>query len=384
MPTPYFASPLGQSHKKSIGELQSKRSRKRKRGTHNPVETSNADGNLLGEAAHDDEDEAETATKATTIAFSPGTGLRQQHLNVLTSLLHRCILKKDYERASRAWGMLLRMEVNGHPLDIRAQDRWGIGAELLLHGGTSLTNHLDPEESETRDQSERQNHHSADSFQRGLMKAKDYYERLILQFPFRKSAANSISSLTFYPVMFGIWIHSIQLRHRLTMQKALQKRLISPNLDSENSVDSDDEYSHSSSTSRPTENLIARHQTIIQDANEIVERLEELLISPPCSDHSGLWKIKGMLHLWIGQLSDNATSFQQDRNTSDDDYTPAASTRQNLHPTGVLFGPQQDQTRSENRQGHRRDVDLKAREAFLKTLALGDTLDARTRQEVGL
>lgn len=235
MPIPYFASPLGQPHKKSSSNFKFKRSRKRKRGSDSPVEpTDDGNDSLLNETIPDDDDLAETADKAVTTGLSPGIGLRQQHLDVLTSLLHRCILEKDYRRASRAWGMLLRMEVNGHPLDIRAQERWGIGAELLLHGGNDLRSHVAPEESETRELGERLQDQSADSFQSGLMKAKDYYERLILQYPFRKSAADSTSSLTFYPVMFGVWIHSIQLRYKLIMAKLLQNHNLGNDIDTEN------------------------------------------------------------------------------------------------------------------------------------------------------
>ncbi|KAL9005400.1 MAG: hypothetical protein Q9188_001842 [Gyalolechia gomerana] len=385
MPVPYFASALGQPHKKPVDGLTLKRSRKRKRGTDDPEETgTDAHEPLLHEVAHNDEDVAGTATTATTFGSSSGAGLRQQDLSVLTSLLHRCILEKDYQRASRAWGMLLRMEVNGHPLDIRAQERWGIGAELLLHGGTSLASQVGPEGNETSELDKRRLVRPAGSLQRGLIQARHYYERLILQFPYRKTAPESISSLTFYPVMFGIWIHSVQLRYKIALQKSLQYPSIGNSVDSDIDSNGDNKCSCLSSNGGQVESRFAAYQAAIQDANEILERLNELLISPPCSDHSGLWKILGMLHLWIGHLSDHATVSQNYPDSNGDGLTCATSTGQSSHSMANLIPHMHDQRHSKKIQRDRQEVNLKAREAFSRVLALSDTLDARTRQEVGL
>ncbi|KAL9027287.1 MAG: hypothetical protein Q9196_004168 [Gyalolechia fulgens] len=384
MPFPYFASTLGQPQK-NPGDGLTLMSRKRKRGTDDPEETG-IDGHepLRIEVAHNDEDGAETATAATTFGSSPGAGLRQQHLSVLTSLLHRCVLEKNYQQASRAWGMLLRIEVNGHPLDIRAQERWGIGAELLLHGGSSLASQIGSEGNQTSQLDKRQLVRSAESLQGGLIQAKDYYERLILQFPYRKTAPHSISSLTFYPVMFGIWIHSVQLRYKITLQKSLEYPVVGNSVDLENDSSDDHEYPYSSLTGAQLQSWIAATQAAIQDANEILERLTELLISPPCSDHSGLWKILGMLHLWIGHLSDHAMGSRNHPDSKGDDLTFATRTGQSSHSMPGSIAILKDHRHFKKSQKDGQEENVKAREAFSRALALSDTLDARTRQVVGL
>ncbi|KAL8855064.1 MAG: hypothetical protein Q9221_000261 [Calogaya cf. arnoldii] len=255
---------------------------------------------------------------------SADASLRQQHYTVLTSLLHRCLMEKDYMRASRAWGMLLRLETHGHPLDIRAQERWGIGAELLLHGNSN---------DDTQPSLE------------NLMKAKDYYERLILQYPYRKHSPDTVSSLTFYPVMFGIWIYSIQLRYKTAVQESVGRRKGNDNLEAKDASESEFEESFSSIASTSTAVQIEARRIAVEQANEVVKKLGELLISPPYSDHSGLWKIQGMLYLWLSQLLD------QD--------------------------PKEDQ--------QERQIALrKAYDAFSRTLEEGGTIDSRTREEVGL
>jgi hypothetical protein len=102
--------------------------------------------------------------------------LRRHHLGVLTTLLHTSLLKHDFVRAGRAWGMILRTNIHGRPLDVRTHGRWGIGAEILMRK-TSPDINSQGSAPMISDQ--------------GLDTAKDYYERLILQFPFQKTNPNA-------------------------------------------------------------------------------------------------------------------------------------------------------------------------------------------------
>ncbi|KAG9804556.1 hypothetical protein KCU77_g22706, partial [Aureobasidium melanogenum] len=54
------------------------------------------------------------------------SSLRRHHLGVLTTILHTSLLKHDFVRAGRAWGMILRTNILGRPLDVRTHGRWGI------------------------------------------------------------------------------------------------------------------------------------------------------------------------------------------------------------------------------------------------------------------
>lgn len=275
----------------------------------------------VGGSSQSDEDGFKVIAKPKS---SSDAGLRQQHYTVLTSLLHRCLMEKDYMRASRAWGMLLRLEVHGHPLDIRVQERWGIGAELLLHGNTN---------DEVQPSLE------------NLMRAKDYYERLILQYPFRKYSPDTVSSLTFYPVMFGIWIYSIQLRYKMVVQESAGRSKGDDNPEATHISENELEESVSSIPSTQTAVQIEACRIAVDQANEVVKKLGELLTSPPYSDHPCLWKIQGMLYLWLSQLLD--------RNPK------------------------------ENQQERQKAL-RKAYEAFSRAVKEGGTIDTRTREEVGL
>ncbi|KAI4230386.1 MAG: hypothetical protein L6R36_000014 [Xanthoria steineri] len=272
-------------------------------------------------SSQSDEDGVEVVPKPKS---SSDVGLRQQHYTVLTSLLHRCLMEKDYMRASRAWGILLRLEVHGHPLDIRAQERWGVGAELLLNGNTN-----------------NEAHPSLDN----LMRAKDYYERLILQYPYRKHSPEAVSSLTFYPVMFGLWIYSIQSRYKFAVEESAVLAKGDDDPEAMHISENEPEESVSSISSAQTAVQTEACRIAVEQANEVVKKLGELLISPPYSDHSGLWKIQGMLYLWLSQLL--------------------------------------DQNPKEGRQERQKAL-RKAYEAFSRALKEGGTIDTRTRETVGL
>ncbi|KAI4180484.1 MAG: hypothetical protein LQ346_006983 [Caloplaca aetnensis] len=360
MPVARFASAFRQSQGDVLGGWQANNLRKRKRGAE-IIEESSIDQDRISSdeaaSAKDSELKVPTTSRKTLAA-----GLRQQHYSVLTSLLHRCILEKDYRRAGRAWGMLLRTEVNGHPPDIRAHERWGIGAEILLHGPISPAV---TEATQSSIQGDSIPRHVTPAILEGLAKAKDYYERLILQFPYQKTTPDATSSLTFYPVMFGIWIYSIQLRYRTAIQEAAQNQKSGDGEDSSDEANSDDKSSAPGVAKYQSDPEVALRETTVHDANEIAERLSELLISPPYSDHAGLWKIKGMLLLWVSHLLDHGTMPANPHAGSGDDNGRAAE-----HP---VIDAQE-----------RRAAVSKAQEALSRALALGETLDTRTREEAVL
>ncbi|MCJ1436688.1 hypothetical protein MMC27_006069 [Xylographa pallens] len=241
------------------------------------------------------------------------SGLKQQHLVVLTTIMHRSLARGEYMRAGRAWGMLLRAEVKGHPQNIRSNGLWGLGAELVLQRSILSEQHEKPqgnlEEYGMPDHSERIiefNHNlvKAQFSRKGFEDAKAYYERLILQFPWRKWLPDALNSLHFYPVMFGLWISFIQDQYLSALARMTQ--------DFEDPSDGDSLTGHFSSDARSAVRHSIRSSSM-QSCKAIAERLDELLLSFPYSDSDALWRIRAMVAQWMSDLSkEDAETDQQD------------------------------------------------------------------------
>ncbi|MCJ1284508.1 hypothetical protein MMC26_003841 [Xylographa opegraphella] len=251
----------------------------------------------------------------------PRSGLKQQHLTVLTTIMHRSLARGEYMRAGRAWGMLLRAEVKGHPQNIRSNGLWSLGAELLLRRSSHSEQHENlqagtHEESAMPDHCERTmgiNHNpvKAQFSRQGFEDAKAYYERLILQFPWRKWLPNALSSLHFYPVMFGLWISFTQDQHLSALARMTQ--------DIEDPSDSDSASGHFSSDARSAERYSIRSSSM-QSCQAIADRLDELLLSFPYSDSDALWRIRAMLAQWMSDLlKEEIGTDQQDEEVAEND-----------------------------------------------------------------
>ena len=261
--------------------------------------------------------------------LSRNLGLRQQHVAVVTSVLHRSLLEGDYIRAGRAWGMLLRAEMNGRHMDLRTHGRWGIGAEILLRRDAQLAHRRSTGEcgDDDDDSDPYSREQPADIFSEdGFNKARDYYERLILQYPYRKHNPRAINALDFYPAMFWLWIYSVQDRHKTALS-----RIHHSSEKHHRERTDEDLYTNTPPSSPSSERSEHGHATeevrksTLKQAEEITIRLEELLLSPPYSDDPALWILRGMVALWVGDLSvtapppTEANNSDEESKSSDDD-----------------------------------------------------------------
>lgn len=235
----------------------------------------------------------------------PGAiGSRQQSLIALTAILHKCVLEGDFIRAGRAWGMLLRAEHNGHSLDLRTTDRWGLGAEIVLRREAQLARNKDgtgkPINTHGTDD---QHHMPSDSFcPQALEQAKNYYERLVLQYPYRKAFPDTTGPLDFYIAMFSLWIYSIQRHHSLALAEHEDDALDAECTDAW-ALDQDESGSVSDAERRQHRSREAIRDDILQRANVIAARLEELMVSPPYSDDNQYLQLQEMLDSWMKDLS---------------------------------------------------------------------------------
>lgn len=238
--------------------------------------------------------------------------LRLQHLGVLSSILHRSLLRGDYIRAGRAWGLILREEFRGIPVDVRSEGRWGIGAEILLRRDQAET----PKETR-RSSPNIANGRVNPSFQftqDGFTRAKEYYERLILNHPYSKTAPHAICALHFYPAMFGLWVYVVQGRSKIAMRNSNGHEETS-----DEPFDEEDTSTESDLESSKRNSLIASIKAQeLEQAQQIATRMDQILGSPPYSDSPELLELRGMVSLWIGDLLVSSLPILPEARDNDD------------------------------------------------------------------
>lgn len=220
--------------------------------------------------------------------------LRLQHLAALTTILHRCLLQGDFTRAGRAWGLIMREQFRGKPADARLENRWGIGAEILLRRdqqSVPSSGHISPTDAAIGGRTPLPFTH------KGFTEAKEYYERLILNHPYLKTNPHSISALHFYPAMFGLWVYVAQEESQVEMDRIDDEE--SDELSDEDLVDEFGEHGESNRKQA----LIAKVRgQELEQAQQIATRIDSLLGSPPYSDSPEILELRGMVSLWIGDL----------------------------------------------------------------------------------
>ena len=225
-------------------------------------------------------------------------GLRQHHLKVMIAVLHRSLLERNYIRAGRAWAMLLRAEQHGQSMDLRTGDRWGIGAEILMQRESQIAQ-------ETLD------HKFGDSSKSDISlcikpetmdKVKEYYERVLLQYPYRKALLSALGALNFSIAMLSLWIHTAREWSSVVLVSA---NSFNEDIDEAEAGANGNTRSSSASAMKPYR--YQKNKNVKEDslkiAYEIAARLDGLLVSPPYSDNAQLWKLCGDVSLWIADLS---------------------------------------------------------------------------------
>ncbi|KAI9714658.1 MAG: hypothetical protein M1812_006323 [Candelaria pacifica] len=241
-------------------------------------------------------------------------GLRRQHFGVLITLLNRLMCEGDFARASRAFGLLLRSHgVGGADVDIRKQGYWGIGAEILFRRDVPVAGRKKAQVSQNVDEDSYDRVDDAPNIafnKEGFAKAKDYYERLILQYPYRKTAPHAISALDFYPAMFGLWIYATQEEYKIARKALEEESEESEELEKEAKGEEDEDEKEVLSRLRGVEH--EKHQyeqreeirrQEMQQAEEIAARLDDVLLSPPYSDSLQLRQLRTMLSQWVDNLA---------------------------------------------------------------------------------
>jgi len=282
-------------------------------------------------------------TDGESLRKKKGPALRSQHLSVLTAVLQKCLMDGDIPRATRAFAMLIRTQFGGHAVDIRSSGYWGIGAELLVRSINQTNTLADgAEDSDGNEQRVKISRKKRWGTKDGLAKAKDYYEWLILEYPYKRQWDSAVTAIDFWPAMLGCEIYGIQLEHTEDLQKI-------ENEEERDSDDEDGESEHEEASQDDTgddefatlqkRKVWRRHRlrkkrwqqkedvrrTALKASESLAARMDEMMNPPPFSDNHALLRLRGMVALYIADLSVSALPIEEDNES--DDQVPLRSLR---------------------------------------------------------
>lgn len=273
---------------------------------------------------------------------------QEKQLGFLTNMILRALEEGDIPRAKRAFGLVRRSQVRGRPVDLRKNALWSLGAEILMRDGEVRSKSVLPGEEpgllarvgrEREGPAQEEEEGGADEGRGGTPAAKKtmtrrwgstanmprlraYLDSLVRQYPYNRLHPDSISDLDFHPVLFSCEFYDAWAEHRLALERLAEASESWSDGDLPE-VDMQDYYNndHDDSDARADdgrygreENLTGRERRLRQAKAElglralaamrdVAARMDGLMENAPYSRSAELLRLRGMVALYIGDLS---------------------------------------------------------------------------------
>ncbi|KAL8381519.1 hypothetical protein RB595_005674 [Gaeumannomyces hyphopodioides] len=238
-----------------------------------------------------------------------------RHLGALTAVAQRALEDGDLARAARAFGLLVRSEVWGRPVDLRKGSCWAVGAEILMRQGEGADGDRDGEAGSPL--LPRRWGRAAN-----MPAVRDFFMALIHQYPYNKFHPRAVSALDFWPALLGCELYNTHAEHvralrRLEMAEAEEEDEDEDGGDdggwSGGPMDEDDGYHDGGGARRNrraadrAERQRAARDQLRRDAlrqmREVARSMDDLMVGPPYSASHELLRLRGMVALYMGDLA---------------------------------------------------------------------------------
>ncbi|CAK7243688.1 MAG: hypothetical protein STHCBS139747_005214 [Sporothrix thermara] len=231
-------------------------------------------------------------------------------------------------RAKRAFGLLLRTEVKGKPVDLRRNHLWAMGAEILMREGE------DENRESTQTPTNRPRRWGSAA---NLPRVRAFYEDLIQQHPYNRLWPRSVSALTFWPAMAGTEFYSIHAEVTLALEqlddKARERKKKArtkaedgdssdgPDGDNDSDTDStgdgvDDYEAHDQDDDHNFDSHLRRRRyhadrlaredvrrDALDQARDLARRMDAAMATAPYATSPEMLRLRGMLALFMGDLA---------------------------------------------------------------------------------
>ncbi|KAI3400699.1 hypothetical protein diail_2411 [Diaporthe ilicicola] len=299
------------------------------------------------DGGHDNDDDQDSASDGNRADSADKARRRQRmrdaqpkQLGFLTGVVLRALQEGDIPRAKRAFGLLRRSKVRGRPVDLRKNALWSLGAEILMRDGEVRSRSIMPERQEdaaglSQAGAGEQVEGAAGGGGGECVGAGDgkaaavvrrwgsaanmpqlraYLESLMRQYPYNRLHPDSVSDLDFHPVLFSCDFYNTWAEHRLALERLAEESEAwsddVPDIDMPDYNGGDDD----DGGGREAESLNGRERRLRQAKadlglqamsamRDVASRMDALMENTPYSRSVELLRLRGMVALYIGDLS---------------------------------------------------------------------------------
>ncbi|KAK1641214.1 hypothetical protein BDP81DRAFT_390495 [Colletotrichum phormii] len=223
----------------------------------------------------------------------------------------------DIPNAKRAFGILARSTVHGKPVDVRRNNYWALGAEILMReGGSARATATDDE---------------AYPFANAPV-VRDYFRDLIQRFPYNFKHRHAVCAVDFWPALLSYEVFQVHAQHAASLRRMNREAedwedeswqepsSLLGGGGGDSMMDGSDFHARSEQVNgRDTRLRQARDQIRLKTLDmlrEVAGRMNDLLEDRPFSHSAELWRVRGMVSLYIGDLLIPAYTHDDD---DDDD-----------------------------------------------------------------
>lgn len=278
-----------------------------------------------GDGSGSDETKAEGAKKARQ--RRQFRAAQDEHLGFLTDVILMALEEGDIPRAKWAFSLIRRSEVRGRPVDLRKNALWSLGAEIVMREGEERSRRVLP--GEDRIVEDGNGAAAADRRRRrqkrwgstaNMPRLRAYLESLVRQYPYNRLHPESISDLDFHPVLFGCEFYDAWAEHRLALERLAEESESwsdgdLPEMDMPDYMDDDNDHTHGDGGSYREETHLSGRERRLRQAKadlglralstmrDVAARMDSLMENAPYSRSAELLRLRGMVALYIGDLS---------------------------------------------------------------------------------
>lgn len=229
---------------------------------------------------------------------------RNGHYGVLIQAIHQFLDQGEIEKASRAYGLVLQLRPQGHPVDIRKDNLWAMGAEILMCHGQDPAPEQEHDDTDIKMDSGHSEAMKRWGRASNMGKVKAYFDTIIQQHPYDHKHPRLVSALDFWLALLSCEVYNTHTEHVLALQRAVREA--NEVGYGQDAYGADDSFGSDSPEAREVRLQERKEELRLQalaSLKDIATRMDGLLQDLPYSRNPHYLRLRAMAHLYMADLS---------------------------------------------------------------------------------